>query len=707
MEEDNILNIALGDQGNFKVLTDIVIYLDGNEGTNFSGALSGPGPLTVFAPTNGAFGALAVTLGFDGDPADADAVAGFLVGVATVSPQVVIDILNYHVLGGAQDAAALDGLTEVQTVGGEFIDLSNFDPSGGSTELGDLVLGIENPSVIIPNVSATNGIVHVIDKVLLPSGVIPSIVETVISNPDFRILLDVVLYLDDPAVENAGLAGALGAAGADLTVFAPTNAAFVKLAQDLGFDGAVADIDNLTDEEIEDVAGFFTNTDNVPSELLLSVVQYHVSPGTQNGDAIASDADGEIETLLADTTIDVSGFPVLADKETDLEDPQVAIANVPASNGIIHGIDRVLIPADIVPTPLNVVEKVIELSGAEGFDDNGGDFDFLREAVIAADLDGPLSTLDVTVFAPTDDAFMGVSKALGYEGDDEAGGFGYLVDALRLLNAGNDPIELLSTVLTYHVSAGGKTLTEVAAASPVDTLQGGTITVNGTALQDADPDIPDPELVLTDLLVSNGVIHAIDGVLLPVDILVSDGSNDVDFIIGDDGRNWYNTGADNDYIDARGGRDFIHSGDGNDVVLAGAGRDYVLAGKGNDIVKGEAGADKILGGAGDDTIDGGAGRDWISGGWGDDIIAGGAGNDWMSGGFGADTFVFEEGGGRDTIAWFVKGQDKIDLTAYEFEDYDELKDSVDKGFFRTKIDLGDTEITVNTFFGLSESDFIL
>ena len=76
MEEDSILDIALGNPS-FTVLTDIVIYLDLNEGTEFQGALGGAGSLTVFAPTNDAFGSLATSLGFEGDASVPEQVTSF------------------------------------------------------------------------------------------------------------------------------------------------------------------------------------------------------------------------------------------------------------------------------------------------------------------------------------------------------------------------------------------------------------------------------------------------------------------------------------------------------------------------------------------------------------------------------------------------------------------------------------------------------
>lgn len=558
-------------------------------------------------------------------------------------------------------------------------------------------------------------------------------------NGNFTILIEVAGILD--GAFGTGLVAALSGEADDVTVFAPTDDAFIALAPQLGFPA---------DQEatVENVKAFYASFDGGTLEVLRDVVLYHVV----DGKTLAAEVDGldTVETLLG-AEIDLSKFSlltgntILGDIDPDNVNPRVIIPNLEAEGGVIHVVDKVLLPIDIAGNEVDlpsITETVIALSGPSGFDDNGGDFDFLRESVIAADLAGTLDSdeVDLTVFAPTDAAFLGLSQALGYEGADEAGGFTYLVDALRLLNKGEDPIPLLKTVLEYHVSAGSQTLETVAANGSVQTLvPGASLTVDGLSLVDADPDIANPSLVFDpelgpvtpqpfiDVQASNGLIHVIDGVLLPIDVLQSNGANDVDFFIGDDGRDRINTGADNDFIDGKGGRDHIAAGSGDDVVLAGAGRDYVNGGSGNDYILGEGGSDRLFGGWGDDFIDGGdgrdmlsggsgndvleggAGRDRLSGGFGDDTLAGGEGDDRLFGGFGEDTFVFEENGGDDKIIGFVKGRDKIDLTAYEFEDFSMVKDAMSGRFLKTEIDLGDTEITVfgPFFFGLGEDDFIL
>jgi len=222
------------------------------------------------------------------------------------------------------------------------------------------------------------------------------------------------------------------------------------------------------------------------------------------------------------------------------------------------------------------------------------------------------------------------------------------------LLGGGDPIPLLTTVLTYHVSPGAQDAAAVLGASEIATLQGGTLGVDGASLVDADPDVANPNIIATDIEASNGVAHVIDGVLLPADLLQSDGANNVDFIIDGDEGTRIAVGQDNDLVDGNGGDDRIFLGKGNDVGVGGAGNDY------------------IFGGAGDDTI------------------TGGTGNDSMIGGEGNDVFVFAAGDGRDRISKFEKGADKIDLSALGFADFEELQAKIEEGPRGTSIDIDGT-----------------
>ncbi|WP_424932513.1 fasciclin domain-containing protein [Amaricoccus macauensis] len=344
----------------------------------------------------------------------------------------------------------------------------------------------------------------------------------------------------------------------------------------------------------------------------------------------------------------------------------------------------------------NIVETVVEVSGASGYDDNGNDFDLLRDAVLTAGLAEALSdpAAELTVFAPNDAAFVGLAQTLGYEGSDEAGSLGHIVDALTLLGGG-DPIPLLQQVLTYHVVDGAFFKDDVVAlgdGAAIGTLQGGEVTLDLSVpgLIDLDPGLDDPALIGFDVDADNGVIHVLDGVLLPVAVSAILSQPDTDFLIGDGDGDYYRTGKGADFVDGNGGHDLIFAGSGKDVAIGGSGNDGISGGRGKDILLGESGHDTIYGGRGDDMIEGGTG------------------NDWMAGGRGSDTFVLEAGSGHDTIVGFQEGRDKIDLSGYEgIESFDDI--DISGRWFGTKVELGDSDrlclVAVRSH-DLDEGDFL-
>lgn len=314
----------------------------------------------------------------------------------------------------------------------------------------------------------------------------------------------------------------------DITVFAPTDEAFTKLAVDLGFTGDQTDETAVFTFIADTLASLDPDDDPIP--LLTSILTYHVSG--QILDAAAVTAASSISTLntAADITPDV---PILVDLEPDLINPALVDVDIAADNGILHVIDRVLLPLDIPGNDAPTIAGLVAASG-DGPDENSGDFDLLLAALQTAELDGVLDTdgIDVTVFAPTDAAFIALAQDLGFNGSDEAGALDAIVATLTALGGG-DPIPLLTAILTYHVSPGAKQLAQVATLPEVATLQGGTFEVSGTTLVDNEPDITDPSLVATDIQASNGIVHAIDRVLLPVDIPASNGANATLVLIAD------------------------------------------------------------------------------------------------------------------------------------------------------------------------------
>ncbi|WP_342077705.1 fasciclin domain-containing protein [Yoonia sp. SS1-5] len=671
--EPTIAAIAIEDP-NFSILVDTLQFIDANlADSDLVGTLSDAnGDFTVFAPTNAAFGQLAVDLGFDGDAADAAAVTAFL--TENVPVETLNAVVTYHVAGGALTLADIAASGTVETVQGGTI------TAGPDGTLVDLEPDLADPTLIATDLPAANGIVHVIDRVLLPvdlpgnspAPVEPTIVDIALGDTNFSILVAALQFIDGN-LEGSDLVGTLADAGGDFTVFAPTNAAFGQLAVDLGFAGDASDTAAVTTFLVE----------NVDVETLNAVVTYHVAGGTLLAADIA--AAGTVQTLQGGE-IGAGELPTLSDQEPDLIDPSLIATDIPAANGVVHVIDRVLLPVDLADNDAPSITDIVAASG-EGFDDNNADFDILLEAVKTAGLAETLASADVdlTVFAPNDDAFVKLAQDIGFDGSDEGDAWTYLVDALTVVSKG-DPVSLLTDVLTYHVAGTSLQASQVLGLDNITTLQGGTVAVADAALIDNDPETFDANLIATDIQANNGIVHVIDEVLIPTDLLAG---NNTDLEIGTDGRDYIHTGRGDDFVNGKGGKDFILLGSGDDVGFGGDGRDLISGWRGDDHIDGGGDSDRLYGGKGDDMVSGGAGRDMIFGGRGDDIINGGTEDDMLFGGRGADTFIFVEGDGMDKIRDFNHRQDQIDLSAYGFDGIDDL--GISTSGHSTHIDLGNDD----------------
>jgi transforming growth factor-beta-induced protein len=270
----SIVDIAVGD-GRFTTLVAALTKTDLVE------TLSGEGPFTVFAPTDDAFAALLAKLGISAED-------------LLNSPDLK-DILLYHVVTGKATAADVVKLDKVTTLNGKDVTLEVKD--------GNVILN-GSIKVIITDIMASNGVVHVIDGVLLPPK--PSIVEIAVGNPDFSTLV--------AALTKADLVGALSAEG-PFTVFAPTNAAFENLADSLGVE--VADLLELPN--------------------LADILLYHVASGAVKAEEAVS--LGSIKTLQgASVHVSVNKGDVF------INHSKVVRADIEASNGFVHVIDAVLMP---------------------------------------------------------------------------------------------------------------------------------------------------------------------------------------------------------------------------------------------------------------------------------------------------------------------------------------------------------------------------
>ena len=276
-----------------------------------------------------------------------------------------------------------------------------------------------------------------------------NIVQLAQANPDLGILVE--------AVVAAGLVDTLSTG--NLTVLAPTNAAFAALLTELGTTKAAL-------------------LANVP--LLKAVLSYHVL-----GQRVRS-----ADVPLGKALVPLGGgfFKIESSNGLKVTDGRNRVARITAtdlqaSNGVVHVVDRVLLPAD----------KTI-VATAQALPD----FSILVEAVVAA---GLVDTLNgpgpFTVFAPTNAAFAALLGELGVG-----------KEALLANKA------LLAQVLTYHVVPGRVLKAEVPVGAAIKTVQGQTFSVNAS-LQITDQRMRTSQITATDVFTSNGVIHGVDRVLLP------------------------------------------------------------------------------------------------------------------------------------------------------------------------------------------------
>ncbi len=248
-----------------------------------------------------------------------------------------------------------------------------------------------------------------------------------------------------------GAAGLRGALAGEgpFTVFAPRNAAFDALGAD--------------------VVAALLESGNI--DLLTEVLTFHVVAGVA---AMSGDlSDGQVVSTLqgGSLTIGVGGGGVT------VNGANVVQADIEASNGVIHIIDAVLLPE------VDLVERAILTDGAQTL------VAAIGAGGLASALQGPGP---FTVFAPINEAFA----ALG-------------ADRIEVLL---DPANqgLLQKVLTYHVISGDIRAADLTDGATVATLQGSPVTID---LSGATPKVNGANIIATDIVVENGVIHLIDAVL--------------------------------------------------------------------------------------------------------------------------------------------------------------------------------------------------
>ena len=365
--------------------------------------------------------------------------------------------LKMHAVAGANvSASELSDDMVISTLGG--------DITANTTDGPTLTDSNERVSNIIAvNVQASNGVIHAIDKVLLATMPEPTntIVDFVSNNDDYSILLEALQIADgdlDVVLSGDG----------PFTVFAPNNAAFTAFLSDNNFN-ALSDI---------------------PTDILSQVLLNHVVSGNAVSSSLSTGYDvSSLSTATPDGN-NMSLYINTADGVVINGVSTVTTADVSVDNGTIHAVNTVI----GLPT-------VVTFAVADP------NFSILKTALTRADLTfdfvGTLSTANgtdpapFTVFAPIDQAFVDLLEELEKDSLDD-------IDE-----------ETLNATLKMHAVAGANVLAAGLSDGLTISTLGGDITANltgGATLTDANNRVS--QIVAVDVQASNGVIHAIDKVLL-------------------------------------------------------------------------------------------------------------------------------------------------------------------------------------------------
>jgi transforming growth factor-beta-induced protein len=384
------------------------------ESAGLVATFAGDGNFTVFAPTNEAFAALP---------------AGVLDSLLA-DKAALTNVLTYHALAAqvlSSDLAA--GKNFAETIQG----------SNAVVLLKDSAVTVNNASVISADIMASNGVVHVIDQVILPP---TTLFDLAYTSKNHTTLV--------AAIEAANLVSALN--GDDkLTIFAPDNAAFDALPSGL-LEGLLADIPTLTKILTTHVIGAAISSSDIEEGRSWVTTLSEAS--------LAIDKDASV-TIYGENSV------------------RVTTADLEATNGYLHVINSVILPPSSIAALARATSGLSVLTGAL---ETTGLYDALADR-----------SQSFTVFAPTNAAFQP------------------LIDDGTIASLTE---EELSEILLFHVLGSVVMSSDIQGTVDADTLLEGAklsvsadengVRVNGTA-----------NVVQADIDASNGVIHVVDGVLLP------------------------------------------------------------------------------------------------------------------------------------------------------------------------------------------------
>ena len=443
MDDPNITELAAS-QDNLSTLVSAL------EAANLDGTLADESAtFTVFAPVNTAF-----------ETYDVD----FLVN----NTSLLGDVLGFHVVEGAAvgsgDLSDGDTFTTVQ---GDEIEIS----------ISDGTVSVEGAAVTTADVEASNGVVHLIDDVLLTN-----------RTAGERLLVTNATEALYAAIDDAGLTSAFNTPDNTWTTFAPTNAAFEGV-----------DLSGFTDTQIQSILQYHTIDGATNSAALLQLLADNngeVSVATNQGEEITfrEESDGSISLNGDQASLDLDNL----DQE--------------ASNGIIHLIDGVLVPPSLQPPSLaGLVSETASLST-------------LGTALSAVGLDATLGdeSTTFTVFAPEDASFAPydvdyllndptlLEEVLGFHVVQGAAVFaGDLSDGDTFTTVQGDEIEIAISDGTVFVEGAAVTTADVEASNGVAHLIDDVLLTNRTAVERAT--VTNNFSILADLVGEANLADALSG----------------------------------------------------------------------------------------------------------------------------------------------------------------------------------------------------
>ena len=434
---NTITDFVVANSSNYSILLAALNRADGN----LPGVLSTTGPFTVFAPNDVAFTAFLNDKGFS--------------SINDVPTDILSQILLNHVVSGAVQSSALStGYIET---------LSTATPNGTNMNMyvntngGVKLNGIAN--VTAADNIVDNGVIHLVDNVID----LPTVVTFAVADNNFSTLVSALTRDDQPNFVSI-LSTSNNTAPAPFTVFAPTNEAFGNLLTELGA-GGLNDID---------------------AETLTATLTLHVVGGAN---VVASNLSDNltVNTLGGELTANVTGGATLTDANGRMSN--IIATDVQTANGVIHVIDKVVLP--LLQEPSNTIADFVVA--------NSNNYSSLLAALQKADLVETLSGEgQFTVFAPNNDAFASFLSNLGFSSLDDV------------------PVDVLKQILLNHVVSGAVQSSNLSNGY-IQTLS--TATPNGANMNmyvNIDNGVKlngVASVTSADNAVDNGIIHLVDAVI--------------------------------------------------------------------------------------------------------------------------------------------------------------------------------------------------